>query len=94
MNRYYILFSGCLQVYAALSEEQSKTVAALEYTLHLITYIIIMDTVTTPAFVKTRHKGLGMATAMVEKRTIDAAFKLKVIKYASQYSNRVSAWMH
>ena len=95
MNRRYIPFSGCPQIYAALSEEQSKTVAALEYTPHVMTYIIIMDTATTPASVMTQREGLEMATAMVKKkRTIDAAFKLKVIDYALQYSNRASALMH
>jgi len=79
LNRRYIPFRGCPQIYTALSEEQSKTVAALEYTPHLMTYIIIRDMATTPASVMTRREGLGMATAMVKKkRTIAAAFKLKV----------------
>ena len=34
-----------------------------------------------------RRKGLGMAAAMVEKkRTFDAAFKLMIINYTSQYN--------
>ena len=34
-----------------------------------------------------RREGLGMAAPMVEKkRTFDAAFKLMVINYASQYN--------
>ena len=75
--------------------EQSKTVAALEYTLLLMTYIIIMGMVTTPVSVMTQREGLRMTTAMVKKkRTFDAAFKLKVVDYVLQYSNRVSAWMH
>ena len=60
-----------------------------------MTYIIIMDMATAPASVMTQREGLRMTTAMVKKkRTFNAAFKLKVIDYVSQYSNRVSAWMH
>ena len=44
-----------------------------------MTFIIISGTATTAASAKTRRKGLGTATAMVEKKRIfDAAFKLKV----------------
>ena len=46
------------------------------------------------ASAKIWRKGLEMAAAMVKKRTFKAAFKLKVINYASQYSNRVAARMH
>ena len=47
----------------------------------------------TVASVKTQCERLGMDD-VERKRTFDATYKLKVIDYASQYSNRAVAWMH
>ena len=46
-----------------------------------MTFITVSSTATTAANAKTHRKGLGMATAMVEKKRIfDAEFKLKIRK--------------
>ena len=41
-----------------------------------------------------RHGVKDWAVTVEKKRTFDAAFKLEVIDYASQYSNRLAARMH
>ena len=48
----------------------------------------------TVATAKIWRERLGMAVTTVEKRTFAAAFKLKVIDCASQYSNNAAARVH